>query len=70
VQWTLSVLGDYSIAITRSSEHIEGSPFAMTVLPGLASAGQDGTVHAAGPIATAGEFQSFTSKLWFSLNIP
>jgi hypothetical protein len=59
VRWVLSVLGDYDISIMRSGENIEGSPFIMSVLPGLASAGQDGSQHFAISIATAGELQSF-----------
>ena len=60
VEFTLEVLGEYELSITRSLEHIEGSPFDLTVEPGPASSAVDGSVFELEPVATAGQAKTFT----------
>lgn len=55
-----AVPGEYVLEITRSKEHIEGSPFLVEVVPGTASASPDGSRFSLTPVATAGVEKSLT----------
>ena len=55
-----SVPGDYLLNVTRSGASILGSPFAIKMVSGGASAAPDGSSFALDPIATAGTAKTFT----------
>lgn len=56
----ISVPGAYLLSITRQNEHVQGSPFAVSVLPGAAATGGGASVYSLAPLATAGTYSTFT----------